>query len=93
MSLQQDQHSDRDRFIERMLPEAVAFLGEAFDAVEVAGEGTWVEASEKPIWEAGWKFRRKVAEQALQQRVERHEAAFSPSAQHRHRSGAAQVQG
>jgi hypothetical protein len=80
-------HVKVSEFVERVEREARAFLESVMQAVNAAPDGEWIEGSEERVRDLAAEFRRRVFEQAVQQRIDAAEAAFPPSAADDRRSG------
>ena len=66
--------------------EAEAFLESVMQAVNEAPDGEWIGGSEEQVRNLAAEFRERVFQQAVQQRIDAAEAAFSPSAGNADRS-------
>jgi hypothetical protein len=69
-----------EQFAESMKEEMDQYLREVMEAVNKARDGEWVAGSEERVRDLSAVMRRRVFEQAVQQRVDAAEAAFPPSA-------------
>ena len=69
-----------ERFAESMKQEMDKYLKEVMTAVNEAADGEWIAGSEERVRDLSAQMRRRVFEQAVQQRVNAAEAAFPPSA-------------
>jgi hypothetical protein len=69
-----------EQFAESMKQEMEKYLKEVMDAVNQAPDGQWIAGSEERVRDLSAEMRRRVFEQAVQQRVDAAEAAFPPSA-------------
>jgi len=67
---------DPKQFVESFRVEMEAHL----QAVNEAPDGEWIAGSEEQVRDLSAEFRKRVFEQAVQQRIDAAEAAFSPSA-------------
>ncbi len=56
------------------------FLESVMQAVNEAPDGEWISGSEEQVRELCAVFRQRVFQEAVQQRIDAAEAAFSPSA-------------
>jgi len=54
------------------------FVGSVMDAVNEAPDGEWIAGSEERVRDLSAEFRQRVFQQAVQQRINAAEAAFSP---------------
>jgi hypothetical protein len=71
----------REEYVAQMKAEMEAYLASVMEAVNEAADGEWVAGSEEQVRDLSAEFRRQAFERALQMRVDRAEATFSPSAQ------------
>jgi hypothetical protein len=62
-----------------MKQEMEEYLKEVMTAVNEAADGEWIAGSEERVRDLSAEMRRRVFEQAVQQRVNAAEAAFPPS--------------
>ncbi len=69
-----------EQFAESMKQEMEKYLKEVMDAVNQAPDGQWIAGSEERVRDLSAQMRRRVFEEAVQQRVDAAEAAFPPSA-------------
>jgi hypothetical protein len=69
-----------ERFAESMKREMEEYLKMVMTAVNEAADGEWIAGSEERVRDLSAQMRRRVFEQAVQQRVNAAEAAFPPSA-------------
>ena len=69
-----------EEFAESMKGEMDQYLKEVMEAVNQARDGEWIAGSEERVRDLSAAMRRRVFEQAVQQRVDAAEAAFPPSA-------------
>jgi len=74
-------------FVQSLKEQTEAYLKSVMEAVNVAPDGQWIAGSEEQVRDLSEDFRRQVFQQAVQQRIDAAEAAFSPSERNRHRSG------
>ena len=72
---------------ETLRPAVDSFLESVMDAVNEAPDGEWIGGSEEQVRNLAAEFRERVFQEAVQQRIDAAEAAFSPSAGNSHRSG------
>ncbi len=72
---------------ETLRPAVESFLESVMDAVNEAPDGEWIGGSEEQVRNLAAEFRERVFQEAVQQRIDAAEAAFSPSAGNSHRSG------
>ncbi len=72
---------------ETLRPAVESFLESVMDAVNEAPDGEWIGGSEEQVRNLAAEFRERVFQEAVQQRIDAAEAAFSPSAGNNHRSG------
>jgi hypothetical protein len=72
---------------ESLRPEVESFLESVMDAVNEAPDGEWIVGSEEQVRNLSARFRKRVFQEAVQQRIDAAEAAFPPSAANGHRSG------
>jgi len=70
---------DRERLRAELLQEFEKVVQEVSDAVDNAPAGRIITDSEEPVRDTLDRFRERVYERALQQKVDAAEAAFSPS--------------
>ncbi len=68
------------QFAESMKQEMEQYLRTVMEAVNEAADGEWIAGSEERVRDLSAAMRRRVFEQAVQQRVDAAEAAFPPSA-------------
>ncbi len=68
------------QFAESMKQEMEGYLKEVMTAVNEAADGEWIAGSEERVRDLSAEMRRRVFEEAVQQRVNAAEAAFPPSA-------------
>ena len=69
----------KEQYIRAMRPEVERILGQIADAVNAAAEGQLINGSEMQVRELMAELRQRAYQQAVQQRVEETEGAFSPS--------------
>ena len=74
-------------FVQSLQDQTEAYLKSVMEAVNVAPDGQWIAGSEEQVRDLSEDFRRQVFQQAVQQRIDAAEAAFSPSQRNGHRSG------
>ncbi len=74
-------------FVQSLKEQTEAYLKSVMDAVNLAPDGQWIAGSEEQVRDLSEDFRRQVFQQAVQQRIDAAEAAFSPSARNGPRSG------
>ena len=67
------------QFPESMKPETDFYLKSVMQVVTSAPDGEWIAASEEPVRNFSVEIRRRVFEQAMLQRIDAAEAAFSLS--------------
>ena len=67
-------------FVESMREEVDQYLKQIAEAVNQAPDGAWISGSEEKVRDIAAAMRQRIFEQAVQQRVDAAEAAFSPSA-------------
>ena len=67
-------------FVESMREEVDEYLKQIAEAVNQAPDGAWISGSEEKVRDIAAAMRQRIFEQAVQQRVDAAEAAFSPSA-------------
>jgi len=75
------------QFSESLRHEMEAFLESVMQAVNEAADGEWIAGSEEDVRNLVAEFRERVFQQAVQQRIDAAEAAFSPSRGNDHRPG------
>ena len=75
------------QLVESLRNEAEAFLESVMQAVNDAPDGEWIAASEEQVRDLSAEFRRRVFQEAVQQRIDAAEAAFPPSGGNDSRSG------
>ncbi len=75
------------QFSEALRGEVEMFLESVMLAVNEAADGEWISGSEEQVRELCAVFRQRVFQEAVQQRIDAAEAAFSPSAGNDDRSG------
>jgi hypothetical protein len=68
------------QFAESMKEEVEQYLKQVMEAVNEAPDGAWIAGSEERVRDLSAEMRRRVFEQAVQQRIDAAEAAFPPSA-------------
>ncbi len=68
------------QFSEGLRSEREMFLKLVMQAVNEAPDGEWISGSEEQVRELSAVFRQRVFQEAVQQRIDAAEAAFSPSA-------------
>ena len=68
------------QFSEGLRSEMETFLESVMEAVNEAPDGAWIAGSEEQVRELCAAFRQRVFQEAVQQRIDAAEAAFSPSA-------------
>ncbi len=66
-------------FVETLRQTTETFLKSVMETVNDAPDGAWIEGSEEGVRDLAAEFRQRVFEQAVQERVDAAEAAFSPS--------------
>lgn len=71
---------DPKQFVESFREEMEAHLQAVMQAVNEAPDGEWIAGSEEQVRDLSAEFRKRVFEQAVQQRIDAAEAAFPPSA-------------
>ena len=71
---------DPKQFVESFREEMEAHLQAVMQAVNDAPDGEWIAGSEEQVRDLSAEFRKRVFEQAVQQRIDAAEAAFPPSA-------------
>jgi hypothetical protein len=76
-----------EEFVESLKDKTEAYLKSVIEAVNLAPDGQWITGSEEQVRDLSEDFRRQVFQQAVQQRIDAAEAAFSPSARNGDRSG------
>ncbi len=69
-----------NQFSEGLRNELETFLESVMQAVNAAPDGEWISGSEEQVRELCAEFRQRVFQEAVQQRIDAAEAAFSPSA-------------
>jgi hypothetical protein len=69
-----------EQFAESMRGEVEQYLKQIMDVVNQAPDGEWISGSEEQVRDIAAAMRQRVFEQAVQNRVDAAEAAFSPSA-------------
>jgi hypothetical protein len=69
-----------EQFVESMREEVDQYLKQIAEAVNQAPDGAWISGSEEKVRDIVAAMRQRIFEQAVQQRVDAAEAAFSPSA-------------
>lgn len=72
--------ADSKQFVEALRSEMETFLDSVMEAVNEAPDGEWIAGSEERVRDMSALFRQRVFQQAVQQRIDAAEAAFSPSA-------------
>jgi hypothetical protein len=75
------------QFVESLKEQTEAYLKSVMDVVNLAPDGQWIAGSEEQVRDLSEDFRRQVFQQAVQQRIDAAEAAFSPSGRNGPRSG------
>jgi hypothetical protein len=75
------------QFSEGLRSELETFLESVMESVNAAPDGEWISGSEEQVRELCAAFRQRVFQEAVQQRIDAAEAAFSPSAGNNDRSG------
>ncbi len=82
---------------ESLRHEVESFLESVMQAVNEAPDGEWIGGSEEQVRNLAAEFRERVFQEAVQQRIDAAEAAFSPSAgnedRSRHEAGRGQAAG
>ena len=68
------------QFSEGLRSELETFLESVMESVNAAPDGEWIAGSEEQVRELCAEFRQRVFQEAVQQRIDAAEAAFSPSA-------------
>jgi hypothetical protein len=76
-----------EEFVESLKDKTEAYLKSVIEAVNLTPDGQWITGSEEQVRDLSEDFRRQVFQQAVQQRIDAAEAAFSPSGRNGHRSG------
>ena len=71
---------------ESLRSEVESFLESVMESVNEAADGEWIAGSEEQVRNLAAEFRERVFQEAVQQRIDAAEAAFSPSAGNSHRS-------
>ena len=74
---------DPKQFVESCREEMEAHLQAVMQAVNDAPDGEWIAGSEEQVRDLSAEFRKRVFEQAVQQRIDAAEAAFPPPLQTR----------
>ena len=74
------------QFSESLRSEMETFLESVMESVNAAPDGAWISGSEEQVRELCAEFRQRVFQEAVQQRIDAAEAAFSPSAGNNDRS-------
>ena len=74
------------QFSEGLRSEMETFLESVMESVNAAPDGEWISGSEEQVRELCAEFRQRVFQEAVQQRIDAAEAAFSPSAGNNDRS-------
>jgi hypothetical protein len=69
-----------EQFAQAMREEMEQFAKQVMAAVNQAPDGEWIAGSEEQVREITAEMRRRLFEQAVQERVDAAEAAFPPSA-------------
>jgi hypothetical protein len=69
-----------EQFAQAMREEMEQFAKQVMEAVNEAPDGEWIAGSEEKVREITAEMRRRLFEQAVQDRVDAAEAAFPPSA-------------
>jgi hypothetical protein len=69
-----------EQFAETMKEEMEQYAKKVMEAVNQAPDGAWIAGSEERVRDLSAEMRRRIFEQAVQQRVDAAEAAFPPSA-------------
>ena len=82
MNLDATSKVDPKQFSESMKAQTDSYLESVVQAVNSAPDREWIAASEEQVRTFSAEFRKRVFEQAVQQRIDTAEAAFSPSEQH-----------
>ena len=75
------------QLVESLRPEVESYLEAVMQAVNEAPDGEWIAGSEEDVRNLSAQFRKRVFQEAVQQRINAAEAAFSPSRGNSHRSG------
>ena len=78
---------DTKQFLDGLQEELQTYLRSVIEAVNDAPDGEWITGSEEQVRDLSAEFRKRVFEQAVQQRIDAAEAAFSPSGRNDCRSG------
>ncbi len=73
-------------FSESLRGELETFLESVMQAVNETPDGAWIAGSEEQVRDLCAEFRQRVFQEAVQQRIDAAEAAFSPSAGNNDRS-------
>jgi len=68
------------QFSDSLRSELETFLESEMKSVNAAPDGEWISGSEEQVRELCAEFRQRVFQEAVQQRIDAAEAAFSPSA-------------
>ena len=74
------------QLMESLRPEVESYLEAVMQAVNEAPDGEWIAGSEEEVRNLSAEFRKRVFQEAVQQRIDAAEAAFSPSAGNTDRS-------
>ena len=75
------------QFSESLRHEMESFLEAVMETVNEAPDGEWITGSEEQVRNLVAEFRERVFQEAVQQRIDAAEAAFSPSRGNDDRSG------
>ncbi len=75
------------QLLEALRGEMEMFLESVMEIVNEAPDGEWISGSEEQVRELCAVFRQRVFQEAVQQRIDAAEAAFSPSRGNDDRSG------
>jgi hypothetical protein len=63
------------------------YIKDVVAAINEAPDGRWIAGNKEQVRDLSTEFRQRVFQQALQQRIDAAEAAFSPSGRNHHRPG------
>ena len=69
-----------EQFAKTMKEEMEQYAKKVMEAVNQAPDGAWIAGSEERVRDLSAEMRRRIFEEAVQQRVDAAEAAFPPSA-------------
>ena len=70
---------DPKQLSEALKTEMDSYVKSVMQTVNDAPDGEWIAASEEKVRDLSAEFRKRVFQQAVQQRIDAAEAAFSPS--------------